>query len=524
MKRRSFVKAVTPAIVLPSFINGFGIKAFAANQKLQQITNAQTETDHVLVLIQLNGGNDGLNTVIPLDQYDKLSNVRSNILIPENTVLNLNGNSTTGLHPSLSGLQSIYNNDNLKIIQSVGYPSPSFSHFRATDIWASASSANQFLTTGWLGRYFETEFEDFPNGYPNTAMPDPLAIQIGYGLPLAFQGINGNTSMEISSEDIFTDWFGGTDTAPNSYAGKELSYIRSIMEQTDAYADQIKNAYNTITLQASYPNNNELAAKLKLVARLIAGGLKTRVYLVSISGFDTHSEQVNNGDTTQGKHANLLSDLSNAIKAFTDDLEFLNLQNRVCGMTFSEFGRRIISNGSLGTDHGAAAPLFIFGKKVKGGILGNNPNIPANVTDEDNIPMQYDFRDIYASILKEWFCADKTVVDNILLNDFEVLDIFNNSCDSTNANNLLTNKQIQLKIAPNPISNACTITFTTLGGNTLIHLFDALGQQINVLTNTNYTAGTYTILFKTNNLTPGNYYFRLQNGKHQIVEPVVIIK
>ena len=154
MKRRDFIRHTAPAgIVFPALINGFTFKAFAESPLVSALTQAPTETDHVLVIVQLNGGNDGLNMVIPIDQYDNLTNARSNIIIPRNKILKLNGTSFTGLHPSMKGLQTMFNDEKLKIVQSVGYPQPNFSHFRATDIWLSASDSNQTINSGWAGRY-----------------------------------------------------------------------------------------------------------------------------------------------------------------------------------------------------------------------------------------------------------------------------------------------------------------------------------------------------------------------------------
>ena len=200
-----------------------------------------------------------------------------------------------------------------------------------------------------------------------------------------------------------------------------------------------------------------MADQLKIVARLVKGGLKTRVYMVSIGGFDTHSTQVNQTDTTTGTHANLMKQLSDAIKAFMDDLKFLGVQKRVYGMTFSEFGRRIKSNSSLGTDHGAAAPIILFGEYVAGGVLGNSPTIPANANVNDNVPMQYDFRSIYASILSNWFCVDNTTLQTVMLKNFQSLPIVKtNSCNSTTP---VLQDKLLVKNYPNPFTSSTTITF-----------------------------------------------------------------
>jgi len=158
MKRRDFLIKTLPTAILPSLINGYSVRAMSPSPMLDSLMNLATETDHVLVIIQMNGGNDGLNMVIPRDSYSAYYNARTNVAIPENKILALNGNAATGLHPAMTGIQTLYNEGKLSVIQSVGYPSPNFSHFRATDIWMSASDSNQVVNSGWAGRYLNEEY------------------------------------------------------------------------------------------------------------------------------------------------------------------------------------------------------------------------------------------------------------------------------------------------------------------------------------------------------------------------------
>ncbi|MBL0257312.1 MAG: DUF1501 domain-containing protein [Bacteroidetes bacterium] len=527
MKRRNFLRTAIPATILPSLLNGFSFKAYAGSPLMQALT-ASTVTDHVLVLIQLNGGNDGINTVIPLDQYANLALARQNILIPDTQVLPLSGVTGTGLHPSMNGMRDLFDNGKLSIIQGVGYPSPNFSHFRATDIWLSGSDANQVLSSGWAGRYLNYEYPNFPTGYPNATMPDPLALQIGSTVSLALQGPGGSLGMAISDPTSFYNLINGIqDPAPNTPAGHELTYIRSVSQQSQQYATVIMAAANSITQQSSsYPADgvNSLADQLKIVARLIAGGLKTKVYMVNLSGFDTHSAQVDSSNVLTGTHADLLDKVSVAIKAFMDDLTFLNVDDRVTGMTFSEFGRRIKSNSSEGTDHGAAAPMFVFGKKVQGGIIGTNPSIPSVISSSDNIPMQYDFRSVYASLLQDWFCVPPGDLNSILLNNYQTLPIVQQSACSgigihelnqAAGENLISNY-------PNPFVDSTYINFKTNGGHTLIQIFDGEGHLIGTPMDGEYTAGTYKTWFENQNYAPGIYYARLQNGALQQVRNMLI--
>jgi len=404
MKRRDFLRTSVPAVVLPTVINGFSVKAFGAESPLAQLLHGSTPNDHVLVIVQLSGGNDGLNTVIPIENYSNYFNARSNIAIPENKILQLN--TKTGLNPAMTGMKALFDEGKLSVIQAAGYPAPNFSHFRATDIWMSASDSNQVIVNGWGGRFLNYEYPNFPVGYPNSTMPDPLGIQIGSTTSLTFQGPSVSMGMSISNPTSFYNLLAGIeDPAPNTNAGKELKYIRLVAKQTSAYTTVVKAAADAVTAQAPYPTANPLADQLKIVARLVKGGLKTKIYMVSYGSFDTHSLQTSTTDPTVGAHATLLKTVSDAIKAFQDDLKFLQIEDRVMGMTFSEFGRRIKSNSSTGTDHGAAAPMFLFGKPVVSKLWGDNPTIPTTVNVNDNIPMQYDFRSVYASMLEHWLCV-----------------------------------------------------------------------------------------------------------------------
>jgi uncharacterized protein (DUF1501 family) len=526
MKRRQFLKNVVPAsLAIPSFINGFSIKAMGAvNPLMQSLLLPTTETDHVLVLVQLTGGNDGLNTIIPLDRFSSYVNARQNIYLPQDKVLPLYGSDKVGIHPAMMGMQKMSMDGILKVINAVGYPQPNFSHFRATDIWMSASDSTQVLNTGWAGRYLNYEYPNFPNGYPNSSMTDPLAIQIGSVTSLALQGPQVSLGMSISNPNSFYSLLNGVqDPVPNTPAGKELAYVRQIAQQTQQYAAVVKNAATAVPTQVTYPTNNSLADQLKIVARLIKGGLKTRIYMVSYGSFDTHSAQVNSIDTTTGTHANLLKNVSDAIKAFQDDLKFLGVDDRVVGMTFSEFGRRIKSNASTGTDHGTAAPMFVFGKNVLGGVLGNSPEIPANAGVNDNIPFQYDFRSVYATLLSNWLCVDSLALNQIMLKNYQTLPLVNTAaCRLSNPN---TSGNLLIINSPNPFTTSTQITFHTDGGHTLIQIMDTSGRVIATPLDKEYPGpGTYSLTFNASYLQSGVYYARLQNMATQQVRTMLKVQ
>jgi uncharacterized protein (DUF1501 family) len=531
MNRRKFLTRTIPSAVgLPALLNGFSFNAFGAgHSELAMLLGETTNTDHVLVLVQLRGGNDGLNMVVPLDVYSGYYNARTNVAIPQSKVLRLSGTDKSGLHPAMTSLQNLYNDGKMNVIQSVGYDKPNFSHFQSRDIWASGDTttlrANR-AKTGWMGRYLQEEFTGYPDAFPNAAMPDPLAIQISNAPTFDVQGSIYSMGLSITDpEKVYTFENPFSDYPLNSVAAnKELKFLRVVTEKTKIYSDIIRKAYNNSTTLGDYPTENGLADQLKIVARLIKGGLKTRVYTVTIGNFDTHKRQVNASDTTTGEHAMLMKKLSTAISAFQNDIELMQLQDRVLGMTFSEFGRRIKSNASLGTDHGAAAPVIMFGKHVKKGILGNSPEIPADVQVVNNIPFQYDFRSIYASVLQQWFCVQQPVLDSILLKNYQALPLIQGGpcglpedIDTSNNNA----GKLVFKMNPNPYSTSATIQFSTTGGNTIIQQMDSLGQVVKIITNKDYAAGTYNIDVYNDGLPAGVYFMRLQNKSLQKVITVM---
>ncbi len=530
MKRRDFIKRSVPATMLPMMIGGLTFKAYGSHPILEKLLNTSVDTDHVLVVIQMNGGNDGLNMVIPLDQYSAYSNARSNIAIVENKVLKLT--NATGLHPAMTGLKSLYSDGKVAVVQSVGYPNPNFSHFRATDIWLTGDDYNQYLKTGWMGRYLDQEFPNFPIGYPNTTMPDPLAIQIGSAVSTGLQGPTISMGMAITNPSSFYNLVNNTtDPAPNTPAGHELTYIRLVAEQTNLYASSVKTAAGKATNKSTlYPaSGNSLSDQLKIVARLVAGGLKTRVYIVNIGGFDTHSAQTDQTDTSIGNQATLLQRLSVAIQAFMDDIKLLGVEDRVVGMTFSEFGRRIKSNQSRGTDHGAAAPLFVFGGKVKGAVLGQNPTIPASATVNDNIPMQFDFRNVYASLLKDWFGVEQTELDAVLKTPmfklYQFLPLIKTSSTAVGESAVPSNVALYQNY-PNPVAGGSStqIRFMTDGSYVQIKVFDNIGREMQTLVDGVYEQGEHTVQFYANGLPSGTYYYRMQNGNYSQVKTMSLVK
>ncbi len=521
MKRRKFIQsAATVSVAVPGLINGLSFRSYGEGGVLSQLTNAVTQNDHVLVIIQMAGGNDGLNMVIPLDQYGNYFNARSNIAIAQSAVLPLTGTNATGLHPAMTGLRDLYNSGKVCIVQAAGYPQPNFSHFRATDIWMTGSDADDVITNGWLGRYLNLEYPGYPNGYPSAQNPDPLAIQFGSATSLELLGPNSQMAVTISNPNNIINGVADVENpAPNSPAGDKLLYVRNISRQANQYSVRISNSYNAgNTTTTTYPNTT-LANQLKVVAKMIHGGLQTKIFVCNFSGFDTHSGQVNNTDTSTGTHANLLAQLSDAIKAFHTDLVAMGKDQRVVGMTFSEFGRRIKSNASGGTDHGAAAPLFLFGSQVTGGILGSNPTIAANVGGGDNIPYQNDFRNIYASLLKRWLCQDDLSMQEIMLQTFPQVNVCN---DAQCQPGPRIEKESLVRNYPNPVQGETTVEFKTDGGHTLLQLIGANGRVISTILEVTYDRPQKaTTKVNLAGMQKGMYYIRFQNGSKTEMKPVM---
>jgi uncharacterized protein (DUF1501 family) len=529
MNRRGFLRRAVPATTLPFLMNGFRLQAYGRSPVLDALTGAAFRTDRVLVLIQLNGGNDGLNTVIPLDRYAELTAARSNILIPSASVLPLT--DLTGLHPAMTGLQSLYINGQLCVIQSVGYPNPNFSHFRATDIWLTATDANVVASSGWLGRYLNEEFPGYPDGYPSVDVPDPLALQIGSVVSSGLQGPSASMGLAVTNPNATYTFPGGSDTAPDTAAGHELTFIREVAQQTQQYSGVIKDAASKgKNLSTLYPSagQNALADQLKITALLLSGGLQTRIFVVNLGGFDTHSTQTVSSDTTIGTHATLLGKLSTAIAAFQDDLSLLGLADRVIGMTFSEFGRRIKSNSSGGTDHGTAAPLFVFGSQVNPSVTGSSPVLPSSATVNDNVPLQFDFRSVYASILRDWFGASQTEIDLAITGT--ITNPLAGSVVASGAIASASDKNPQPQVFaleqnyPNPFNPSTVIQYDLpRETSVLLEVFNSAGQRVATLIDETQSSGIHQVTFDAHGLASGAYFYHLQAGGFRSTRKMLLI-
>lgn len=395
--RRQFLKVAGTALggmmLLPEFL-------MAIPQSAKELLTGAEDLEHILVVIQLSGGNDGLNTFIPYGNpaYYEL---RSGLAIPKNEILTVN--STMGFNPAMKGFSDIFQDGNASILQNVGYPNPDRSHFRSTEIWQTASNTEEYLSTGWIGRHLDSTC-----GTKNILG----AVNIDSIDSLALQGSNVH-SISLQNPEQFERQIKGmnnVDDSPNE--NPNLAYVKKLAVSAFEGSDQIKSALEkSEKYDINYPDSS-IGKSLRWISRMIKGDLKTKIYYTSFGGFDTHANQLNT-------HKNKLGQLSDAVKVFYDDLKTSNLIDRTSILVFSEFGRRVIPNGSNGTDHGKAAPVFLIGGKAKGKIIGNDPDL-VNLNQGD-VNFTSDFRSIYATILKNKFNSDLKTVG---LDSFKPINLF----------------------------------------------------------------------------------------------------
>ncbi|HEY0944891.1 MAG TPA: DUF1501 domain-containing protein [Opitutaceae bacterium] len=380
---------------------GIGLLAFShfAPSFLVESTLAATpapEKDRsILVLVQLAGGNDGLNTVIPFEDADYYR-LRPSLGLPKDQVLRIN--DTLGLHPAMTAMHGLLNDGKLGIVQNVGYPNPNRSHFRSTEIWETGSDSDKFLPSGWVGRFLDNTCAGAPTPPPEA---DPLAIHVSSEVPQSFlaehvhatfglnpnqRGRQGRNNLQFLEKLV-------EHSAPGEDEHDNGSFLKQTMMDALVTEKKVQRVLAGYRAEATYPGN-AFAQSLRSVAALIAAGLSTRVYFVTLSGFDTHANQLN-------AHQNLLRNLSEGLAAFQKDLEAKKLDGQVLTMTFSEFGRRPSENESRGTDHGTAAPLFVMGTRLKGSVHGTAPSL--KLQKNQDLTFSTDFRQVYATVLDKWF-------------------------------------------------------------------------------------------------------------------------
>jgi uncharacterized protein (DUF1501 family) len=421
--RREFLRTSVLGGALSWTVPAFLANTFSALQAEAADSAIQTATgrdSNILVILQMAGGNDGLNTVVPY-RNDHYHRARPKLGLAEKRILKIN--DEIGLHENLAGFKDLHDAGQLSIIQGVGYPNPNRSHFRSTEIWQTAADAEKIESSGWLGRYFDNTC----SGCDAT-----IAVNIGRQMPQAFQakhpvGVSLESpqsyrfisrergrSGEVTEESYrklnepdseMAENAGGTIGTINGSVqspGSVLDFLERTALDAQVSSDKIRAISSRVENQASYPTA-QLGNSLKLVAKLIGGGLATRVFYVSQGGYDTHTNQT-------GTHERLLKELGDSVKAFVTDLKAQGNLSRVLVMTFSEFGRRVAENASSGTDHGAAAPMFLIGNEVKAGLLSKYPSLAPSDLFQGDLKYNLDFRSVYAGVLENWLKTKSTPI------------------------------------------------------------------------------------------------------------------
>ncbi|WP_406682759.1 DUF1501 domain-containing protein [Seonamhaeicola sp. MEBiC1930] len=541
MKRRNFIKLSASASVI-------GLTPIQIQAALKSFIPFECPdiSGRKLVLINLAGANDGLNTLIPLNQYDTYSNLRPNIKVPNsgtNKFLNLDTSlpeqQQLGLNPALIGFKSLYDKGLLRILNGVGYPSQNKSHFKSTDLYLTGNDGNSVLNganTGWMGRFMEQFYSDL------ILETYPLAVEIGSNkTSLGFHAEEAHgLSLNITGQDPagfynIISGLGGEPplNIPNSDYGKQLDFINNTGALSNKYAESISTAFNKGRNDITYPDT-DLADQLKTVARLISGDLGSKIYMVRISGFDTHNAQVQSSGEVLGKHHELLTELSESMEAFMSDLENQNLSNDVVGVTFSEFGRKAAENGNLGTDHGEIAPMFVFGKPVEGGVTGTNPNL-IEATSENNWQLktvQYDYRQTFATLLQDFLGADNSIIDNTFFNhslndsfnNLKITDILKSEFDVSKgcvaSNNNPDNEIKNWLLYPNPVKSI--LNFSSIDNYETVdfRIYNASGIQLSKGSEILVNAKASINISKFNS---GIYFFEIFSGNNKEIHKVIKI-
>lgn len=381
-----------------------GVQARVPQFLLQAAGASRPESERILVVVQLTGGNDGLNTVVPYAN-ELYHRARPKLALGKSQVLRIS--DELGFHPELTGMRELLDQSQLTVIQGVGYEQPNRSHFESMDIWHTCRRKQEQRGAGWLGRFLDDADAGVgPSG------GDVAALHFGRSQqPLALASrqvrVPSITSLEEfqlrgSDREALRQLISSLPVQPDTAAPTNdlLQFVQSSTSAAMLASQRVAQASKAYQSAAPYPSS-PLAEKLHVVAQLIDSGLSTRIYYVELDGFDTHAQQA-------ATHAALLKEWSNAIAAFVNDLQAHGQAERVCVMSFSEFGRRLAENASQGTDHGAAAPMFLCGGRVNAGFVGTQPSL----TDLNDGDIQYaiDFRQVYATVLRKWLDADATKI------------------------------------------------------------------------------------------------------------------
>jgi uncharacterized protein (DUF1501 family) len=537
MKRRTFLQSSLASAAMAPVLLGKTYARPSTPLKLLSQLNEQSNNNKILILVQLFGGNDGLNTIIPADD-DAYYNLRPNIGILKSALTNYNYGGIY-FNPGLAngnkgGLFQMFQNGTLAVIQGIGYDTPNLSHFYSTDIWLSGivpEDSSTALTTGWLGRYLEQQNPNFPTTLP----PDPLAINLG-GFSLALMGTNSNMGIVVDSPSLQAGGLSSTDNSLDDNAtgtryATEYAFVQSVAQMSNTYATRVKNAYSTGSgkLTGNY-GSDSFAGQMQTVAALIAGGLNTSVYVVGTGGFDFHINEVDGSDPTHatGAHTTLLGQVADAIAQFQSDMIQLDavgpkVSDRVVGFTVSEFGRRPHDNGSWGTDHGAASVQFAFGTQVNGVVLGDAPSL-TNLDDNGDLIKNYDFRDAYSTLLTDWFGMSLADAQTVLQDQSAGVQPLVGLIKSASGVSTSAPLSVSLSVYPNPMASSANVSIEVpVGAYTEIELASMDGKNVQQVLARTIAAGSYTIPL-TLDVPSGAYLLSMRSGSARTAKVVEVIR
>lgn len=535
MKRRNFLKIFSAGAVTPFVVNGHAMRPFANRRMASLLSTCEGVSDRTLVLIQLKGGNDGVNMIIPIAQYDDYANLRPYIRVPDSGLekyITLDGTlaapDQVGLHPVMTAMKDLYDRGWVSVVQGVGYENLNQSHFKGTDLWLSGGDGtpdNFNIRTGWMGRTLNAMYPDVM-GAPTPEFPDPLGIQVGDPYPsLGFHTETEHlNSINLSGQDpegfyTLIQSIGGAPlvNVPDSEYGDELEFIMGVEKSVDLYSERITETFNAGMNALSYPDT-DLSNQLKTVARLIKGGCRTKIFLCSMGGFDTHGSQT--GDSVLlGQHPGLLENLSESVKAFLDDLDAMGLAEQVMACTFSEFGRCARENGSYGTDHGTLAPMLIFGKGAESGVVGTNVNM-GNVSDDGQLQgQQYDYRQVFTTLVQDWLGANNYALEQAMFDGYNKLPlvgaayVVSPDCyigESVSVYDPFAVKR-RLSVFPNPATTSTEIAFRSDVAFPAMLTLHSLGGQLVSSGQVQVQPGPNLYYLNVHALPAGPYFVRLEN-------------
>ncbi len=526
MKRRSFLRTSAGLAALGAssqIVGGMPLLAMSPDKFGAEVQNS----DNILIIVQLFGGNDGLNTVIPADDANYYR-IRPQLGVKKETATRLFG-SRVYLHPALTnnvpngGFKQLYEDGRLAVVQGVGYENPNLSHFRSTDIWLSGINSSlptaQF-NDGWVGRSMAKLHA--PSG---SQIPDyPLCVQVGGTLSMLLKDDKrGDMGIALADPEQFFQLGAGLSpdeaaiTDGSAFAG-EFNYIRTIAQKSDAYSQLVKQAFDRGRNTVDYAGG--FAQQLRMVARLISGGLQSKVYLVYLGGFDTHVLQQQADGS--GVHPRLLNALASGVSQFMQDALQQRFADRVVGMTVSEFGRRPQENGSLGTDHGAASVQFVFGNSVNANVFGN-PFDLVNLNNNGDLQYQYDYRRIYANVLQSWFGATEQDSTAILGERIAPLGVIKSRITNVRDTAFRGASGNALSLAPNPSRGKSTVQFELrIAGDVDIALFGSEGRLQRQIWSGFLPEGTHSIPLDIE--ASGSYICVVRAGGRVETAPFVVVR